>query len=101
MLTLTGTVLNVLETPKGQRQDGTSYGGYHQVQMQVEETLKNDEKRISLHNLTTDNPEAFKARIGESVSVQVAAWAAGRNDLRLQLIEGAIPVLEKAQKRAS
>lgn len=100
MLTLTGIVMNVLETPKGVSKDGEEYGGYHQVQIQATETLKNGEKRLSLLNLTTDTPEAFKALIGQPALLEVTAWARAKNDVQFQLVKGMKPEAAPAAKKA-
>jgi len=100
MLTLTGMILNVLETPKGVTKEGAEYGGYHQVQVQAEEVLKNGQKRLSLLNLTTDAPDAFKSLVGQSVALPVSAWARAKNDVQYQLVPGAIPEAKTPVKKA-
>jgi len=101
MLTLTGKVMNVLETPKGIKKDGTEYGGYHQVQLLTNEVLRNGSTRLPLLNLTTDAPKAFEGHIGHSVAFTVSAWARAQNDIVFQIADSEKPVRVEAEKKAS
>lgn len=73
-LKMQGTVLNVLETPKGVNRDGEEYGGYHQVQLLCDEPLKNGEIRKQMFTFRCDEPETFKGRLGKPVSVPVGVF---------------------------
>lgn len=76
MLLLQGQVLNVYQTPEGKdRETGNAYGGQWKVQLQVEEHLRNGEKRFSLQTLTTEKPDDFRDMEGKSVTVPVGAIA--------------------------
>lgn len=78
MLTLHGTVANVLLTPEGvNRETGESYGGRHQVQLEVEKELKNGQTRKDFVNLNVDDPAPFKQLEGQKVRVPVGAFATG------------------------
>lgn len=77
MLKLTGKILNVFQTPAGQRQDGTKYGGDYNVQIQAESVLRNGENRIELVNLRTSSPEKFTGKSGKDIIVDVGAFARG------------------------
>jgi hypothetical protein len=82
MLSLHGQVLNVYQTPEGtDRETGNKYGGQWKVQLQVEELLKNGEKRFSVQTLTTENPDQFRGLEGKPVSVPVGVIASnnGKN----------------------
>jgi len=94
MLTLHGQVVNVLETPKGTKRDGSEYGGYHQVQMICEEPLRNGERRMQLFTLATDVPEAFKRVLGRHVSVPVGVFARA-GTLHFYLQKGAEVVVDE------
>lgn len=77
MLKLTGTVLNVFQTPVGTRQDGTKYGGEYSVQIQSSNLLKNGESRIELVNLRTTKPKEFSGRSGKEIIIDVGVFAKG------------------------
>jgi len=74
MLQITGTVTNVLVTPEGTNKEGEKFGGYHQVQLLCEETLRNGETRMSLQNLRADNYQAFEQLRGRAVRVSVGLF---------------------------
>ena len=76
MLTLTGQLVSVYTTPQGTNQEtGETYGGQHKIQVLSQETLKNGEVRSSLETLTVSDPEEYKGREGEQVTVPVRAFA--------------------------
>ena len=74
MLELTGRVQNILVTPKGTTKDGDEFGGYHQVQLLVEDTLRNGEVRMKFENLRADRHEDFQALKGRLVRVPVGVY---------------------------
>ena len=47
MFILSGTLINIFETPKGKDKDGQEYGGDFKLQILHENTLRNGEKRWS------------------------------------------------------
>lgn len=93
MLSLTGQVMNILETPTGTRKDGTEYGGFHQVQMLCEEHLTNGETRLGLFTLRCDDPGPFEKLKGRPVRVPIGAFARA-GTIHYYLQAGAVPVLE-------
>jgi len=90
MLTLQGTIANVLLTPAGTSKDGSEYGGYHQVQLMCEEDLKNGEKRLALFTLRTDQPAEFQELLGSTVRVPVGVFARA-GTLNFYMQRGASP----------
>ena len=100
MLLLIGTILNVLEVPKGTKKDGTAYGGYHQVQLMCEETLNNGEKRMDLMTMSTDHPEPFAEKKGSSVMVAVGVFARG-GTLNFYMQKDALPIIAKGETKAA
>ena len=77
MLTLQGTVLNVLEVPARTGKDGEKFDAYSQVQIMCRETLQNGETRLSLQTLRTERPEAFRPLVGKVVQCPIGAFAQG------------------------
>lgn len=75
MLTLNGTLLNIITRPGGTRKDGTSYEGYTQVQLAVEEQLEDGQTRHDILTLSCPDAKAFRDRLHEAVSVPVRAYA--------------------------
>lgn len=78
MLTLNGTVQNVLDVPaRTDRKTGEIYPAKTQVQVMAENTLPNGQKRFELVTLATDHPDAFRRLLGHPVSIPVGVFAAG------------------------
>lgn len=78
MLTLNGTVANVLDVPaRTDKKSGEVFAAKSQVQIMAENTLQNGQKRFELVTLTTEHPEAFRKLVGHPVSVPVGVFAAG------------------------
>lgn len=75
MLSITGQVINVLQTPTGTRQDGTKYGGDYQVQLLCELPLQNGETKMDLVTLRLDDPKVFAACKGCKVMMPIGAFA--------------------------
>lgn len=73
-LYLKGLVRNVLETPEGTSRDGKAYGGKDQVQLEVEQPLRNGHKRIEIITLNTDHPDRYG--VGELAEVPVGVFVA-------------------------
>jgi hypothetical protein len=92
-LTMTGRVIGVFVKPKGtNRETGEEYGGTHQVQILVNEVLKNGEERASLFTLETDRPDAFKGFSGKVAAVPVSPWVRkGSNSVQFSLPPGQVP----------
>lgn len=90
MLQLIGSVVNVLEAPKGTNKEGVEYGGFHQVQLMCEEDLANGEKRFQLFTMRTDRPHEFRDLIGSTISVPVGAFARG-NSLHFYMAKSGTP----------
>lgn len=78
MLSITGTVVNVFNTPDGaNRETGEVYQGGPRVQLLAEEALKNGQTRMSLVTLSTDLPSEFEKHSGTLVRVPVGAFVQG------------------------
>lgn len=78
MLTLNGTVQNVLHVPaRTDKKTGEIYAAKDQVQIMAENTLANGEKRLELVTLSTDHPDAFRKLLGRPVSVPVGVFGQG------------------------
>ena len=55
MFILSGTLINIFETPKGKTKEGEEYGGDFKLQILHENTLRNGEKRADLVELTVSD----------------------------------------------
>jgi hypothetical protein len=78
MLTLNGKVANIYESPRGvNKTTGEAFGGQHRIQIMCENTLQNGEKRIELVDLTIDDVEPYRQKLGQLVSVPVGVYVAG------------------------
>ena len=93
MLTLTGTVLTVI-------QDGTTRGAYSQVQLLARETLQDGQERMSVQTMSTDSPDAFEVLTGREISVPVGAFPKG-NVLAFFMRAGSLPTPIAAPQLAS
>ena len=90
MLSLEGTILQVIHRPARASKDGKSFDEYWQVQLQTEEPLADGQIRFGLHTLSTGEPGAFRAHAGNRVSVPVRAYVSG-GTIRFTLAEGGTP----------
>lgn len=72
MFVLTGTLINIFETPKGKTKEGEDYGGDSRLQILHENTLRNGEKRADLVELTVSDTSPYTDKLNASVSVPVA-----------------------------
>lgn len=72
MFVLTGTLINIFETPKGKTKEGEDYGGDSRLQILHENTLRNGEKRADLVELTVADTSPYADKLNASVSVPVA-----------------------------
>jgi hypothetical protein len=75
MLTLTGKVVNVFQTPEGTDSEGKKYGGQYKVQLFVKKALKNGEKAFETRDLTIEDPKFYREKINQDVSIPVEAFA--------------------------
>lgn len=75
MLTLHGTLLNIITRPAGKRKDGSTYEGYSQVQLAVEERLEDGQVRHDILTLSVGSPKPFKEKLHQAVSLPVRAYA--------------------------
>ena len=99
MLTLEGTLISVFETPIGQRQDGTRYGGETKAQILAEETLNNDEQRSKLITVRVEAADPWKKLSGATIRVPVAVYVLGR-DVGFRVPPGAVPEAVKSRREA-
>lgn len=92
MISMTGKVIHVFESPKGERKDGTEYGGQDKVQILGENLLPNGEIRYGLVDLTAHDSKAFREFQGKEVSFPVGVIASGKNQLVYFIPKGAKPL---------
>lgn len=80
-LTMKGTLVNVLETPKGiAKKTGEAFGGRDQIQLLCKEDLKNGETRMVLQTLTLPEGTAakpYEALRGKEVKLAVTPYVMG------------------------
>jgi hypothetical protein len=93
MLSMTGKVIHVFESPKGERKDGTEYGGQDKVQILGENLLPNGETRFGLIDLTAHDSKPFRDFQGKDVSIPIGIMAAAKNQLIYFIPKGAKPSL--------
>lgn len=75
MFTLTGIVVNVFTAPKGVNKNGEEYGGQDKVQIMGDIPLPDGHYRKELIDLTTDQGEALKKHLSQTVSCPVAFYS--------------------------
>jgi hypothetical protein len=73
-LLLQGTVMNILTTPEGVNKEGEPYGGKHQLQLLVNDVLKNGETRMNVINLNVPDRGAYEGRNGEIIQLPVGIF---------------------------
>ena len=75
MLTLTGTITNIYESPKGvNKTTGESYGGQERIQLLCENILQNGSKRVELIDLSVPDISPYKEALGKPVRVPVGVY---------------------------
>lgn len=73
MLLMTGTVLNVFRSDEGVTKKGEKYGGRWTIQFLCERSLRDsDGEALQMRNISTEEPDFFKARRGQVMSLPVS-----------------------------
>lgn len=73
MLLMTGIVLNVFRSDEGVTKKGEKYGGQWTVQFLCDRALRDsDDTKSLMKNISTENPDFFKARRGQVMSLPVS-----------------------------
>lgn len=93
MLSLSGKLIHIFESPKGERKDGSEYGGQDKIQILGENLLPNGETRFGLIDLTAHDSKAFQEFQGKDITIQVGVMAAAKNQLIYFIPKGAKPTL--------
>ncbi|WP_063528598.1 hypothetical protein [Pseudoalteromonas sp.] len=78
MLTLSGQLINIFESPKGVKDD-KEYGGQDKIQILGEVVLQNGESRNDLITLTTHDKGLFEDLKGQTIRVPVSVFANGKS----------------------
>lgn len=74
MLTLTGKLFNIYESPKGTTKTGQEYGGENRIQMLCQTILKNGEVKADLVDLSIDDLTLYKGKESQDISVPVGVY---------------------------
>lgn len=74
MIKLCGKVINLYISPEGVNKDGQKYGGEYRLQLQREEFLKNDEKKIVTEDLKINSSVFAQYKVGEDVELSVSLF---------------------------
>lgn len=95
MLSLSGLVINVFESPKGvSKRTGEEYGGQDKVQIIGDLPLPNGEIRKEMITLTAHDAKPFQDLIGKSMSVSVGVIAQAKGQLTYFITKGSQPSLK-------
>ncbi len=97
MLELTALVRNALETPAGKTREGEEYGGRHQVQVEVVETLRNGFDRIQVLTLGCEDIAAYTPLQGQMARIPVSIFARG-GTIYYSIPKGASPTPARQAK---
>lgn len=98
MFLLTGTIINVFESPKGvSKKTGEEYGGQDKVQIMGEVPLPNDEVRMDMLTLTIHDSEPLKKLIGKPVSLPVGFIAQSKGVITYFIPKGSQAIPQSAQ----
>lgn len=90
MFLLSGTIINVFESPKGiSKKTGEEYGGQDKVQVMGEVPLPNGEIRMDMLTLTSHDSEPLKKLIGKPVSIPVGFIAQSKGVITYFIPKGA------------
>lgn len=96
MLTLNGVCKNVFLTPEGVNKQGEKYGGAYKVQVEIENELRNGQRRFDYVDLFTDEEKYFEQAIGREVSVPVGAYVNQVGRITFYLRKGVKDALQAA-----
>ncbi len=100
MLSLTGQVINVFESPTGKNKEtGEAFGGKPRVQILCQNMLQNDETRMDLVNLTVEDEKLYKGFQGKRIRVPVGAFVNG-GTVAFYAIKNEVPEVITAPVRA-
>ena len=101
MLTLTGQLINIFESPKGvSKKTGEEYGGQDKVQLLGEVQMENGSSRNELLTLSTHNVEYFSGYVGKRLSVPIGAFPNGET-VQFFIPKGSKPEVAKEVKDLS
>lgn len=75
MLTMTGQLINVFESPKGTNKQGDEYGGTPRIQLLGSSPLPNGDTRMELVTLGVEDERPYKAVVGQAIRVPVGVFA--------------------------
>nr|CRY95452.1 hypothetical protein [uncultured prokaryote] len=91
MLSMTGKVIHLFETPKGKNKAGEEFGGQDKVQVMGAVPLQNGETRYDLITLTCHDANAFEPFMGQEVSFPIGVMAPSKGQIVYFIPKGAIP----------
>jgi hypothetical protein len=91
MLSMTGKVIHLFETPKGTNKAGEEFGGQDKVQVMGSVPLQNGEARYDLITLTCHNAKSFEPFMGQDVSFPIGVMAPAKGQIVYFIPKGAVP----------
>lgn len=75
MLTLTGMLFNIYESPKGvSKTTGKEYGGANRIQLICQSLLNNGDIKAELIDLSVDDLTPYKGNENKTISVPVGVY---------------------------
>ncbi len=92
MLSMSGQLLNVFESPRGMSREGKEYGGQHKIQVLGSVLLQNGERKNELVDLTCHDVSTFERFIGQNISFPVGVLSMGKNQTVFYIPKGGSPV---------
>ena len=90
LITMSGRLINVFQTPKGNR-DGKDFGGQDKIQVLGAVTLQNGEVKNQLIDLTCHDVSSFEPYVNEEISFPVGVVALAKNQAVFFIPKGAKP----------
>jgi hypothetical protein len=96
MLTLTGVLVNVFNTPIKQNKEGESYGGQDKVQLLADMVLDNGEKKKELVTLTAHDSSFFIGLEGTELEIPVGVMSMGKNNTIFYILKSWKPTAQAA-----
>jgi hypothetical protein len=93
MIELTGTVINVFNSPAGVNKKGESYEARSKIQVLGEMALPQGGHQNQLIDLSVDDPAAYTSFLNERIRVSVGVMAGLGRVVTFYIRKGSKPVL--------
>ena len=96
MFEMTGTLINVFETPAGVTKGGKEYEASTRIEILGQLPIDGNQYRSELRAVKVDDITPFKPFVGKQITIPVSFFAAGK-DVIVTVLKGFKPTLAGAE----